>query len=101
MRQAGGVGFVPVSVDIVPFDYCEAAGAAATRSVSENPDTKFEFAVQDAIKTSQAKAPPTRDTFARRLMMMFMCGKEKQNPVSRILIPTESGTRKVSLERGS
>ena len=28
--------------------------------------SKFEFAVQDAIKTPQAKAPPTRDTFAMK-----------------------------------
>ena len=32
MRQAGGAGFVPVSVDSVPLDYSE-AGATATRSV--------------------------------------------------------------------
>ena len=37
---------------------------SGARSVSENSDTKFDFAVQDAIKTLQAKAPPTRNTFA-------------------------------------
>ena len=37
---------------------------SGARSVSENSDMKFEFAVQDAIKTPQAKARLSRDTFA-------------------------------------
>ena len=37
------------------------AGAEATRSVSENSNMKFEFAVQDAIKTPKLKpAQPDR-----------------------------------------
>ena len=39
---------------------------SGARSVSENSDTKFEFAVQDAIKTPQAKARLSRDTFAMK-----------------------------------
>ena len=39
-------------------------GAAATRSVSENSNMKFEFAVQDVIKTPNLKPPQSRDTFA-------------------------------------
>ena len=41
---------------------------SGARSVSENSDTKFEFAVQDAIKTPQAKARLSRDTFAMKLV---------------------------------
>ena len=39
-------------------------GAAATRSVSENSNMKFEFAVQDVIKTPNLK-PPNQETLLR------------------------------------
>ena len=39
-------------------------GAAATRSVSENSNMKFEFAVQDVIKTLNLK-PPNPETLLR------------------------------------
>ena len=48
---------------------------SGARSVSENSDTKFEFAVQDAIKTPQAKARLSRDTFA---MKLNLAGKDSQ-----------------------
>ena len=52
--QGGGVGFVPVCVDSVPFDYCEGPGQWRTQRFVVLY-SKFEFAVQDAIKTPKLK----------------------------------------------
>ena len=50
----GGVGFVPVSVDSVPLDYCDGPGECRSQRFGVLY-SKFEFAVQDAIKTPKLK----------------------------------------------
>ena len=66
--RPGGSGLYHYASILYHLTTARGLGSGA-RSVSENSDTKFEFAVQDAIKTPQAKAPPTRDTFAMRMTL--------------------------------
>ena len=61
--QAGGVGFVPESVDFVPLDYCEGLGGVA-HAAFRVLYSKFEFAVQDTIKTPNLK-PAQPETLSR------------------------------------
>ena len=65
----GGVGFVPVSVDSVLFDYCEGPGQWRTQRF-QVLYSKFEFAVQDtqdAIKTSKPKSRKNQEGFGMNI----------------------------------
>ena len=64
--RPGGSGLYHYALILYHLTTARGLGSGA-RSVSENSDTKFEFAVQDAIKTPQAKARSTRDTFAMKM----------------------------------
>ena len=55
---------------------------------------KFEFAVQDAIRTSQAKAPPTRDTFAMSICLDLVQIPEVQKSG---LVTLNQGTSEVEV----
>ena len=60
---AAAIGFVPVCVESVPLHYCEGLGEwrhAAFRVFY----SKFEFAVQDTIKTPNLK-PAQPETLSR------------------------------------
>ena len=52
--RLGGVGFVPECVDFVPLDYCDGPGECRSQRFGVLY-SKFEFAVQDAIKTPKLK----------------------------------------------
>ena len=53
-HKVGGVGFVPVSVVSVPLDYCDGTGECRSQRFGVLY-SKFEFAVQDAIKNPKLK----------------------------------------------
>ena len=64
---AAAIGFVTVCVESVPLHYCEGLGEwrhAAFRVLYSKIESKFEFAVQDTIKSPNLK-PAQPETLSR------------------------------------